>query len=76
MSADFIEKYGPWAVIAGGSDGIGLAFAHALAARGDNSSQRALRAEALSDARDRRRVIFARLPDVNASAVAHWPACG
>jgi short-subunit dehydrogenase len=36
MSADFTAKYGRWAVIAGGSDGIGLAFAHALAARGEN----------------------------------------
>jgi uncharacterized protein len=30
----FKDNYGPWAVIAGGSDGIGAAFAHALAARG------------------------------------------
>ncbi len=29
----FVEQYGPWAVIAGASTGIGLAFAHALAAR-------------------------------------------
>jgi short-subunit dehydrogenase len=29
-------KYGPWGVIAGGSDGIGIAFAHALASRGVN----------------------------------------
>jgi short-subunit dehydrogenase len=32
----FIEKYGPWAVVAGGSDGIGAAFAHSLAQRGCN----------------------------------------
>ncbi len=30
------SKYGPWGVIAGGSDGIGVAFAHALASRGIN----------------------------------------
>jgi NAD(P)-dependent dehydrogenase (short-subunit alcohol dehydrogenase family) len=30
------QKYGPWAVIAGGSEGIGAAFASELAARGVN----------------------------------------
>ena len=30
---DFTERYGPWAVVAGGSDGIGASFAHALAGR-------------------------------------------
>lgn len=34
--AMFKEKYGPWALIAGGSDGIGAAFGRALAARGLN----------------------------------------
>ncbi len=34
--AAFAEKYGPWAVIAGGSDGIGAAFAHELARRSVN----------------------------------------
>lgn len=29
-------KYGPWGVIAGGSDGIGIAFAHAMASAGIN----------------------------------------
>jgi short-subunit dehydrogenase len=32
----FADTYGPWAVIAGGSDGIGAAFASELAARGLN----------------------------------------
>ncbi|MFY9328968.1 MAG: SDR family NAD(P)-dependent oxidoreductase [Georgfuchsia sp.] len=32
----FKEHYGPWCVIAGGSDGIGAAFAHEVAARGIN----------------------------------------
>ena len=32
--AAFREKYGPWAVIAGGSDGIGEAFARGCASRG------------------------------------------
>lgn len=30
----FGERYGPWAVVAGGSDGIGAAFGEALARRG------------------------------------------
>lgn len=29
-------KYGPWGVVAGGSDGVGVAFAHAMAAQGIN----------------------------------------
>lgn len=32
----FREKFGPWAVIAGGSDGIGAAFAETLVRRGIN----------------------------------------
>ena len=31
---DFQEKYGPWAVIAGASDGVGAAVAHLLGERG------------------------------------------
>ena len=34
MSAGFAEKYGPVALVGGACQGIGLAFAHALAARG------------------------------------------
>jgi short-subunit dehydrogenase len=33
---DFKERYGPWAIIAGGSEGVGEAFAHELAKRGLN----------------------------------------
>lgn len=33
---DFLRVYGPWAVIAGGSEGLGVAFAHRLAKRGLN----------------------------------------
>jgi short-subunit dehydrogenase len=32
----FVDRYGPWAVVAGASEGIGAAFANALAARGVN----------------------------------------
>ncbi|HET9501095.1 MAG TPA: SDR family NAD(P)-dependent oxidoreductase [Marmoricola sp.] len=36
-SADFdIDRYGPWAVIAGGSEGVGARFAHRLAEAGVN----------------------------------------
>lgn len=34
--SDFAARYGPWAVIAGGSEGLGLAFARELASRGVN----------------------------------------
>jgi uncharacterized protein len=30
------SKYGPWGIVAGGSDGVGLAFAHEMASRGIN----------------------------------------
>ncbi|HEX5064741.1 MAG TPA: SDR family NAD(P)-dependent oxidoreductase [Myxococcota bacterium] len=32
----FSNRYGPWAIVAGASDGVGAAFARALAARGLN----------------------------------------
>lgn len=44
---DFSERYGPWAVVAGGSDGIGASFARALAKRGLNLLLLARRAEVL-----------------------------
>jgi len=33
---DFTRRYGPWALVVGGSDGLGAAFVHQLAARGIN----------------------------------------
>ncbi|MFT5576285.1 MAG: short-subunit dehydrogenase [Bermanella sp.] len=34
MAAAFKEKYGPWALVAGGAEGIGLAYATHIAAQG------------------------------------------
>ena len=43
----FRERYGPWALVAGGSEGLGAAFAAALAARGLHLLLLARRAEPL-----------------------------
>lgn len=43
----FTERYGPWALIAGGSEGIGASFARALASRGLNVALLARNAEPL-----------------------------
>ncbi len=34
MSRDYFERFGPWAIVAGGSEGIGAAFGEELARRG------------------------------------------
>ena len=46
-ASEFQRRYGPWAVIAGASEGIGQAYAHALAERGINLITFARRAEVL-----------------------------
>lgn len=46
---EFKEKYGPWAVIAGGSDGTGSAFARAIARRGVNLVLVARREDVLTE---------------------------
>jgi len=49
----FAVRYGPWAVVAGGSDGTGAAFAHEIARRGVNVvvvARRAALLDALVDA--------------------------
>lgn len=47
LDADFHRQYGPWAVVAGASEGIGRAFAHALAEKGLDLVLIARRAEPL-----------------------------
>jgi short-subunit dehydrogenase len=44
---NFLQRYGKWAVVAGASEGIGQAYAHALAERGLNLITFARRAETL-----------------------------
>lgn len=51
MNNDLHEYYGPWALIAGGSDGIGLSFAEQLAAAGINLILLARRPEVLEEAK-------------------------
>jgi short-subunit dehydrogenase len=46
----FRQRYGPWALIAGGSEGLGAAFAEALAARGLNLVLLARRPQPLEEA--------------------------
>ncbi|MDY6998753.1 MAG: SDR family NAD(P)-dependent oxidoreductase, partial [Actinomycetota bacterium] len=45
----FAEQYGPWALVAGASDGVGAAFAEALAERGVHVVLLARRAAVLAD---------------------------
>src|SRR4051794_3805385 len=47
--SEFVEKYGPWAIVAGASDGTGLAFAAEIAARGVNVVLVARRQAALDE---------------------------
>jgi short-subunit dehydrogenase len=44
---DLVERYGPWALIAGSSDGLGAAIADAYAANGANIVLLARRADEL-----------------------------
>jgi len=48
----FADKYGPWALVAGASDGVGAAFAEALAERGVNLVLLARRQPVLDEVAD------------------------
>ncbi len=50
MNADFKKKYGPWALIVGGSEGLGYAFAAQCASEGVNVAICARREEKLRKA--------------------------
>lgn len=52
----FAEKYGPWAVVVGGSEGIGSAFANELAHRGINVALVARTQSTLDEAAEEIRV--------------------
>jgi len=47
--SSFVERYGPWAVVAGASEGIGASFSQKLAARGMNLVLVARRAAPLEE---------------------------
>jgi short-subunit dehydrogenase len=55
MPASFQSKYGPWAIVAGASEGLGAAFADALGARGLNLILLARRADKLEEVADQLR---------------------
>ncbi|MGJ8670293.1 MAG: SDR family NAD(P)-dependent oxidoreductase [Oceanococcus sp.] len=48
IDPEYHKKYGPWAVVAGASEGIGQSFAHALAEKGFNLLMLARRIEPLN----------------------------
>lgn len=56
-SIEFKEKYGPYALVAGGSDGLGFAFAESLAQRGLNLVLIARQKERLESAAEKLKAI-------------------
>lgn len=80
VAARFRERYGPWAVVAGASEGLGAAFARYLAARGVHLLLVARRAEPLetlalelraSDIQVRTVPLDLARPDAAAELIAH-----
>jgi short-subunit dehydrogenase len=57
-NSQFKEKYGPYALVAGGSDGLGFAFAEAAARRGLNLVLIARQAERLQAAAERLKAAY------------------
>ena len=57
-NSQFKEKYGPYALVAGGSDGLGFAFAEAAARRGLNLVLIARQAERLHAAAERLKAAY------------------
>ena len=55
MDAGFAERYGPWAVVAGASDGVGVEYARMLAERGVNLVLVARRQQLLDELAERLR---------------------
>jgi uncharacterized protein len=55
LTLSFASKYGPWAIVAGASEGLGAAFAAALAARGVHLLLLARRGELLESVAERLR---------------------
>jgi hypothetical protein len=45
----FVDRYGPWALVAGASEGVGAAYARAIAERGLNVALLARRREVLDE---------------------------
>ena len=66
----FRERFGPWAVVAGGSDGIGEAFARECARRGLNVALVARRREPLEHVAAAIRAGEAAPPEIPAACAA------
>jgi len=58
MPSSFVDKYGPWALVTGASQGIGFEFARKVAARGVNVVLVARTASVLQDRAERLRHIY------------------
>jgi short-subunit dehydrogenase len=56
--AGFVERYGPWALVAGASEGVGLAYAKAMAERGLDVALVARRPSVLAEAAAEIRDLF------------------